>query len=346
MNEEELPNKRIKFNLVELAEQACRRHHPDSDIEAALEFCHKVTPAFCKGASNDRLVKVGRRLRSLLDDFDSSRADDDTMVQPALELLVEECQILTPDDNTSLPFPQVPKVRFGKTELQMPIVSLGCMRFQQQWGDKVTKINQVYSDCQDNLVNVLRTALKHGINHIETARAYGSSELQLGVALKQLILAGECKREDWIIQTKVVIKEDPKEFRALLETSFRNLQVDYLDLFAFHGFNGNWQIPWLFGQDGKNCWNVIQEYRAAGKIRFVGFSTHGWTACISESIRTNKFDYVNLHHHFCGSYTASGQGTDGTGNLECLRLMKQRDMGGTQYALRCLMFHLTTTFNI
>ncbi len=26
---------------------------------------------------------------------------------------------------------QVPKVRFGKTELQMPIATLGCMRFQQ-----------------------------------------------------------------------------------------------------------------------------------------------------------------------------------------------------------------------
>ena len=327
--------KKMKSSLTELAEQVCSKY-ADSDIEAALAFCHETVPAFCK-ESNDRLVKVGRSLRSLLDMKDEELGGD---IQAPLELLVQECQILTSDHDTT-----VPKVRFGKTELQMPIVSLGCMRFQQQWGDKVTKINQVYSDCQDNLVNILRTCLKHGINHIETARAYGSSELQLGAALKKLIMSGECKREDWIIQTKVNTKQDPEEFRALLETSFKNLQVDYVDLFAFHGLNGDWQFPWLFGQDGKNCWNVIQEYKAAGKIRFIGFSTHAWTDCIAEAIQTDKFDYVNIHHHFCGSYTASGDGPDGTGNLKCLRLMKERDMGGTRHALQCFMFHLTA-FNI
>jgi hypothetical protein len=315
MSNEEPETKKMKSSLVELAERHCSKY-ADSDIEAALAFCHEVVPAFCK-ESNDRLVKVGRSMRSLLD----MKTEMD--IQQPLELLVQECQILTSETPA-----QVPKVRFGKTELQMPIVSLGCMRFQQQWGDKVTKMNQVYSDCQDNLVDILRTSLKHGINHIETARAYGCSELQLGAALKQLIMTGECQREDWIIQTKVNTKQDPEEFRGMLETSFKNLQVDYIDLFAFHGLNGDWQMEWLFGQDGKNCWNVIQEYREAGKIRFVGFSTHGWTDCIVDAIQTDKFDYVNIHHHFCGSYTASGDGPDGTGNLKCLRLMKEKDMGG------------------
>ena len=61
------------------------------------------------------------------------------------------------------------------------------------------------------------------------------------------------------------------------------------------------------------------------------------TEFICKAIKTDKFDYVNLHHHFCGSYTASGDGTGGIGNLECLRLMKERDMGGAYRSVRILL---------
>ena len=47
------------------------------------------------------------------------------------------------------------------------------------------------------------------------------------------------------------------------------------------------------------CWSIIEEYRAAGKIKYVGFSTHGPTDLINKFIETNKFDYVNLHYYFC-----------------------------------------------
>ncbi len=272
-NNGEPPVKRTKGSsslVVEIAESSVSQY-PDSDIEVALSFLKETVPEFCK-ESNDRLVKVGRNIQGLVKMMKDGGDDDDDdgllVVEPSLKLLVQECQLLTQKDGI-----KVPKVRFGKTELQMPIVSLGCMRFQQQWGDKVTTMNQVYSDCQENLVNILRRSIvDYGINHIETARGYGSSELQLGVALKQLFMTGEIKREDLIIQTKVGLSNDPKEFREKLELSFNNLQVDYIDLFAFHGFNGEWQWDWLFGNDGDNCWNVIQEYKAAGKIRHVGFS--------------------------------------------------------------------------
>jgi predicted aldo/keto reductase-like oxidoreductase len=205
------------------------------------------------------------------------------------------------------------------------------MRFQQQWGTSLTKMNQISTDCQDNLVAILRRAiLEFGINHIETARGYGCSELQLGCAFQQLFASGEIQRKDLIIQTKVPPYEDPNEFREQLEQSLASLQLDYIDLFGFHGLNGTWQWDWMFRDDPEkgNCWQVIQEYRQAGRIRFVGFSTHGPTDLIHRLIETDKFDYANVHHHFCGSYTASGDGPGHEGNISCLRKMKERDMGG------------------
>ncbi len=73
---------------------------------------------------------------------------------------------------------QVPTKRFGRTEVQMPVLTCGGMRYQQSWQDiapeKVEKKNQ------ENLEATIQYALAHGINHIETARGYGSSEMQLG----------------------------------------------------------------------------------------------------------------------------------------------------------------------
>ena len=113
-------NKRAKVDLVDLAEAAVKKF-VNSDIELALEFLSKTVPSFC-AESNDRLVKVGRCVRSLVD------LKDETDLEKGLELVIEECNLLIQPGGI-----KVPKVRFGKTELQMPIVTLGCMRFQQKW---------------------------------------------------------------------------------------------------------------------------------------------------------------------------------------------------------------------
>jgi hypothetical protein len=93
---------------------------------------------------------------------------------------------------------QCPTVRFGRTELQMPIVSLGGMRQQQTWAppENMT-LDNVGKDCQDNFEAIVDRAMALGINHFETARGYGSSELQFGPVIKKF------SREKFILQTKV-----------------------------------------------------------------------------------------------------------------------------------------------
>lgn len=211
----------------------------------------------------------------------------------------------------------------------MPIMTLGCMRFQRAWGDKVKHLNMAGSDCQDNLVAILKRAIvDFGINHIETARGYGCSELQLGCALKQLFRTGVCKREDLIIQTKVPAFKHAKDFKATLDKSMSLLGLDYVDLFAFHGMNMPHQLEWVFsnGENGNNM-DVVKEYVAQGKIRHVGFSTHGPEDLIRQCIETDAFEYVNLHYQYFGSYTTTGVG-EYKGNLGNLRLLNEKDMGG------------------
>src|SRR3954469_24615485 len=94
--------------------------------------------------------------------------------------------------------------RFGRTEIQMPVFSCGGMRYQQSWDDVAPEV--VEKSGQANVEAVIHRALELGINHIETARGYGSSEMQLGWILPQL------PREKLIVQTKVAPFATAKEF--------------------------------------------------------------------------------------------------------------------------------------
>jgi predicted aldo/keto reductase-like oxidoreductase len=91
----------------------------------------------------------------------------------------------------------IPTRRFGRTEIQMPVFSCGGMRFQQGWKSDMT-LSDIKPEIQENLEATVHRALELGINHIETARGYGPSELQLGQVLPTI------ERDRYFLQTKIV----------------------------------------------------------------------------------------------------------------------------------------------
>lgn len=185
----------------------------------------------------------------------------------------------------------------------MPVFSCGGMRFQQSWDQM--HLADVSDESQHNLKKIITKAFKLGINHFETARGYGSSEVQLGSILRSL------PREKIIIQTKVGHSKDPEEFRKNLETSFINLQIDYADLIAIHGINDEEAYSNMF-----QCLDILEEWRDEKKIKHIGFSTHGPCELIEKTIKTNRFDYVNMHYYYIFQ-----------NNLKALEAAKQADMG-------------------
>ena len=168
--------------------------------------------------------------------------------------------------------------RFGKTELSMPVISCGGMRYQDQWNDMPWE--KVPRAGQENIERVLAHALENGINHIETARGYGSSEMQLGYALKLF------PRESYILQTKVGPEDKPKDFLRKFETSMNYLQVDQVDLFALHGLNNRESMDRAMRPGG--CLEAAQKLKADGRVRHIGFSTHAATHEIIELIESGQ----------------------------------------------------------
>jgi len=72
--------------------------------------------------------------------------------------------------------------------------------------------------------------------------------------------------------------------------------LDYIDLLGIHGINNDETLENTIRPGG--CLDIARKFQAQGKIRFIGFSTHGPTDIIVKAINTNQFDYVNLHWYY------------------------------------------------
>jgi len=200
----------------------------------------------------------------------------------------------------------IPTRRFGRTGLPMPVLSLGGMRFQQSWSDLPPA--ELRDDSQRLVEAVLRAARDAGLHHVETARHYGTSERQLGLAMAR------CPDPRRLLQTKVPPDADPARFEADLRLSFERLQVERVDLVAVHGINLPEHLHQTLRPGG--CREVLARWQRQGRVGHVGFSTHAPLPLILEAIASDAFDYINLHWYYIRR-----------DNMPALQAARRHDMG-------------------
>ena len=184
--------------------------------------------------------------------------------------------------------------RFGRTELNMPVISTGGMRYQDGWTDK--PLSEVDAKVHENLVATIARSIEVGCNHIETARGYGVSERQLGTVLPNY------PREELIVQTKVGPEDDPAQFTANFMESLDWLNLEHVDLLAIHGINDDVTLKQSIREGG--CLDAARALQRKGLCKHVGFSTHGPLSVILDAINADPrgvasaFDYVNVHWYY------------------------------------------------
>jgi len=186
--------------------------------------------------------------------------------------------------------------RFGKTNLYLSVFSLGTMRCLTD---------------SENVQQLIEKALSLGINHLETARGYGDSEAYLGKAIKAGL---SVPRNQIHITTKIPPTPDADSMRRYIDESLNRLNLDYLDCLGIHGLN-TWQhLEWVQAKNG--CMQAVEEAVNDGKVRHLGFSTHGSLDVILAAINTNLFEFVNLHYYYFFQH-----------NAPAIQLAKEKDMG-------------------
>lgn len=169
-------------------------------------------------------------------------------------------------------------VALGKTGLNCAQVSFGGIPIQR-------------SDAA-NTTSVVDALEKYGMNYIDTARGYTVSEEYLGAALKG-------RREKFILATKSMSR-GYETMKADVETSLRNLQTDYIDVYQIHNLPLK-DFEQVFGPDG--AYRALAEAKAAGKIGHIGATFHSVEAMkraveeYADRIETVMFPYniVEIH---------------------------------------------------
>lgn len=152
---------------------------------------------------------------------------------------------------------------------------------------------------------LIMRAYESGITFFDTARFYTDSEEKLGRSL--------CARglRDKVYIASKTMCNSVEDFWSHLETTLKNLQTDYLDLYQFHN------LPFCPKPgDGTGLYEAMLEAKEQGKIRHIGITNHR-IAVAKEAIESGL--YETLQFPFC--YLATEE------EYELVRMCEQADMG-------------------
>lgn len=137
---------------------------------------------------------------------------------------------------------------------------------------------------QEKADGVLEVLLEFGVNHIDTAAAYGDSELRIAPWMK-------AHRQDFFLATKTAAR-DGSGARKSLEQSLQRLDVEQIDLIQMHNLVELEEQQTALGPGG--ALEALVAARDQGLVRFIGVTGHGTFAPARhlESLRQFPFDSV------------------------------------------------------
>ena len=137
---------------------------------------------------------------------------------------------------------------------------------------------------QEKADAILEMLLEFGVNHIDTAAAYGDSELRIAPWMK-------AHRENFFLATKTRERDGPGA-RESLERSLERLGVDQVDLIQLHNLVDAHEQETALGPGG--AVEALAAARDEGLVRFIGVTGHGTLAPARhlESLRRFLFDSV------------------------------------------------------
>jgi len=141
---------------------------------------------------------------------------------------------------------------------------------------------------------VLRAALAAGINHLETAPAYGPAETFLGQALAALQRDNLGPSDGWRITSKLLPGPDLATGQGQLRSILERLGVAQLTNLAVHGLNRPEHLEWALKGPGAD---LLAWAKDEGLVGQVGFSSHGTPELIEAALSSGNFTFCSLHVH-------------------------------------------------
>lgn len=164
----------------------------------------------------------------------------------------------------------IEKRAFGRTGHMSSAVLFG--------GAALGRVDQATAD------RVLDLLLEHGVNHIDTAPSYGDSELRIGPWMDR-------HRDDFFLATKTR-ERDYQGARRDIHNSLERLRTDRIDLLQLHALVHPDHCDQALSPGG--ALDAAVEARAAGLVRFIGVTGHGWSVAAMHRRSLERFDFDSV----------------------------------------------------
>ena len=157
--------------------------------------------------------------------------------------------------------------KLGNTGLDVSVIGLGAV--------------QLMSSATDYAVQIVQRALDLGMNYIDTARAYGDSEIKVGIALKG-------QRQRAIVSTKAYEQTYDDAWRQVNE-SLERLQMDCVDNLHLHLLRDMEDLDIRTGKGG--ALEAAIRARDEGMTRHIGCTAHRSSMLVAA---LQRFDFETI----------------------------------------------------
>ena len=175
--------------------------------------------------------------------------------------------------------------KMGSLDWEVSALGFGCMRLPPR------RLNRMRAETKES-IRIIRHGIDLGINYIDTAWFYhlGDSERIVGQALQD----GYRERVHLVTKLPMPLVRATESFDRYLNAQLEKLQTGYLDIYLFHGLNaGSFAKAKQLG-----LFEKMEEAKAQGRIRHIGFSFHDTLPVFKEIIDYYDWEMAQIQYNY------------------------------------------------
>ena len=201
-----------------------------------------------------------------------------------------------------------------KIDEQLSILGMGCMRLPQ------TDPNDSKSIDDAHAIKMIRYAIDHGVNYVDTAYPYHDGESE--PLVKRALSHGYREKVQLATKLPVWLVHTHEDLDRYLDEQLERLGTDRIDFYLLHALNRDrWetlkQVDYV---------RFLDRALQSGKIRYAGFSFHSDRNNFKEIVDAYDWTFCQIQYNYLdedfqagkeGMEYAAGKGIGIIVNGEC-----------------------------